>query len=265
MSAFTVTDHPFVRAPHRTLLALSVPVLFSLIAEPLTGLVDTAFVARLGAEQLAALGVGTAALSSLFWAFNFLGIGSQTEIAQAEGRGQIDRAARVAGIAFLLAGLIGLALIVVGIPLAGQIARLMGANPDVEAHAVAYMQIRFLGAPAVLGLLVAFGVMRGQQDMRTPLWIALVVNAINVVLDAILVAGWGPIPGFGIAGVAAASTFAQWVGVTWAFFVVVRRLGWPEKLRLSEARALLSVGGNLFMRTGLVDLFLVDGNPSGNP
>jgi len=80
-------SHPFVRNPHRTLIALSLPVLLSLVAEPLTGLVDTAFVARLGAVPLAALGVATVLLSSVFWIFNFLGIGTQTEVARAEGPG----------------------------------------------------------------------------------------------------------------------------------------------------------------------------------
>lgn len=68
----TAADHPFTQRPHRTLLVLSVPVLFPMIAEPLTGLVDTAFVARLGAAPLAALGAGATALSSIFWIFNFL-------------------------------------------------------------------------------------------------------------------------------------------------------------------------------------------------
>ena len=57
------SDHPFLVRPHRTLLGLMLPVLLSLVAEPLTGLVDTAFIARLGAAPLAALGVGTMALS----------------------------------------------------------------------------------------------------------------------------------------------------------------------------------------------------------
>ena len=63
--------HPFIRHPHRTILALSTPVLLSLVAEPLTGLVDTAFVAQLGAAPLAALGVGAATLSSVFWSSTF--------------------------------------------------------------------------------------------------------------------------------------------------------------------------------------------------
>ena len=96
------TDHPFVASPHRTLFSMSLPVLLSLIAEPLTGLVDTAFVARLGSESLAALGVGTVALSSIFWAFNFLGIGTQTEVAQAHGRRQQKRSTEIGGIAIYL-------------------------------------------------------------------------------------------------------------------------------------------------------------------
>lgn len=161
-------EHGFVARPHRTVLALSIPVLFSLIAEPLTGLVDTAFVARLGATELAALGVGTAALSSIFWIFNFLGIGSQTEVAQALGRGRTGYAARVAGLAFVFSIAFGLVLIVVGWPLAGVISRALGATGAVEAGATVYMRWRLLGAPAVLILLSAFGVLRGQQDMRTP-------------------------------------------------------------------------------------------------
>ena len=60
-----------MRTPHRTLFVLTIPVLFSLIAEPLTGLADTAFVSRLGSAPLAALGVGTILLSGVFWIIQF--------------------------------------------------------------------------------------------------------------------------------------------------------------------------------------------------
>ncbi len=249
--------HPFLRAPNRTILTLSLPVLISLIAEPLTGLVDTAFVARLGAESLAALGVGTAALSSIFWIFNFLGVGSQTEVAQALGAQRHGRASRVAGLAFLLGSSFGLLLILFGWPSAYAISGLLGASGEVQESATQYMRVRLFGAPAVVSLLAAFGVLRGLQDMKTPLWIALTINVINIALDAIFIMGWGPIPGFGIAGAAAASVFAQWIGAAWAVSVVVRRLGWPARLRMSEATGLLRIGGDLFIRTGMLTLFIL--------
>ena len=249
--------HPFTSAPHRTVLALSVPVFFSLIAEPLTGLVDTAFVARLGVVPLAALGVGTAALSSVLWVFNFLGIGAQTGVAQAAGRDDLEQAGRITGWALLLSTLAGLLLLVAGYGLALPVARLLGATAALELDALLYMRIRLWGAPAVLLFLAAAGALRGLQDMQTPLWIAAGVNALNIGLDALLVFGLGPVPALGIAGAALASVLAQWVGAAWGTAVVVRRLGWPRQLPWDEARQLLQIGGDLFARTGMLMLFML--------
>lgn len=256
-STTSIKDHPFIKQPNRTLLALSIPVLFSLIAEPLTGLVDTGFVAQLGAEALAALGVGTAALSSVFWVFNFLGIGTQTSVAQALGEENPERAARITSLALVLAGIFGVALFVLGWLVAEPIASLLGATGDVQTQAVAYMRYRLFGAPAVLAMLTAFGALRGVQDMRTPLWIALVVNGINMVLDTLIIVGYGPIPAWGIAGAAIATVLAQWAGALWAVTAVLHKLGRPPQLYLHETKDLLQIGGNLFLRTGLLTLFLL--------
>ncbi len=250
-------EHPFIRTPHRTLLFLSLPVFFSMTAEPLTGLVDTVFVARLGAAPQAALGVGTAALSSLFWIFNFLGVGTQTEVAQALGQGRRERAGRMWGIGLVLAGACGLLMLALGWPLAPQIATLLGATGDIQHDATTYMRVRLLSAPAMLTLLMAFGALRGVQDMRTPLWIAVTINLLNMGLDALLVLGYGPIPALGIVGVAAASAVSQWLGALWAIFATWRQLGWPAELRLGEARRLIKIGGDLFIRTGLLTLYLL--------
>ncbi len=249
--------HPFITAPHRTVLALSVPVFFSLIAEPLTGLVDTAFVARLGVVPLAALGVGTAALSSVLWVFSFLGIGTQTKVAQAIGRDDLARASQVVGLALLLSALAGLLLLIVGHGVAPSVTRLLGATAELERDATLYMRIRLWGAPAVLVILAAAGALRGLQDMRTPLWIAAGVNALNITLDALLVFGVGPVPALGITGAALASVLAQWVGAAWGTAVIVQRLGWPRQLHWGEAFQLLRIGRDLFVRTGMLMLFML--------
>lgn len=249
--------HPFTHSPHRTVLALSVPVLLSLIAEPLTGLIDTAFIAQLGSVPLAALGVGTAALSSVFWIFNFLGVGTQTEVAQALGKDNVPRAVRLTWLALALSGMFGVLLILVGWPVADLVARALGADGAIQTEAVRYMQIRLFGAPAVLALLTAFGALRGMQDMRTPLWIAVGINGVNIALDWLLIFGYGPVPALGVAGAAAASAGAQWLGAIWAVTAVARRLGWAKELRWREAGRLLQIGGDLFVRTGLLTLFLL--------
>lgn len=236
---------------------MSFPVLLSLTAEPLTGLIDTAFVARLGAEALAALGVGTMVLSSIFWIFNFLGIGTQTEVGQALGRQVPERAAQMTGLALVLAVGFGLLALLLGWPLTGPMAVGMGASGAMLDGAVTYIHIRWFGAPAVLTMLVAFGAFRGMQDMKTPLWIAVAVNALNILLDALLIFGYGPVPAFGIAGAAWASVVSQWLGAGWALWAVYRKLGRPGALPVRDMLKLLSVGRDLFIRTGFLTLFLI--------
>jgi multidrug resistance protein, MATE family len=253
----TATEHPFVQRPHRTLLFLSVPVLFSMIAEPLTGLVDTAFVARLGAEPLAALGAGATALSSIFWIFNFLQIGTQTEVANHFGAGRQQAAADANGLALALSALIGFVLVAAVIPLAPWIAVGMGAGGTLQADAVTYIQLRALGAPAILLSIAAFGALRGVQAMYIPLAVAVTVNVLNIGLDALLIFGFGPIPPLGIAGAALATTISQWIGAAWATIAALKRLGRPNRLDLAAARRLIVVGGDLFVRTGLLTGFLV--------
>ena len=252
-----IAVHPFLVRPHRTLLSLMFPVLLSLVAEPLTGLVDTAFIARLGAPPLAALGVGTMVLSSVFWIFNFLSIGTQTELSQALGRQDHSLAARTGALAFGMGLVCGSMLAILGTLAAAPVAQLMGASSDVHQLATEYIRIRLIGAPAVLATLASFGCLRGLQDMRTPLWIAVSINALNIILDALLIFGYGPIPPLGVAGAAAASAASQWVGAIGAGFAVYKRLGLPDHLQMGEAKKLLRVGGNLFVRTGLLTLFVL--------
>ncbi|MGH0031109.1 MAG: MATE family efflux transporter [Myxococcota bacterium] len=249
-------QHPFLTRPHRTLVALSVPVMLSLVAEPLTGLVDTAFVARLGPAPLAALGVGTVLLSSLLWVFNFLGVGTQTEVAHAWGARDRDAAREVAGTALALAGGLGLLLGLLLWPVLEPLSRFMGAEGPVLDGALVYLRIRLLGAPALLAMMAAFGVLRGRHDMRAPLWIAAGINLLNAGLDAVLIPGWGPFPKLGIAGAAWATVAAQWVGVALGVLAVGRRVGWPTRIEAGRVGTLLVVGRDLLLRTGLLVLFI---------
>lgn len=252
----TSSSHPFIKKPHRTLIGLSIPVLFSLTAEPITALVDTAFISSLGVVPLAALGVGTTALSSLFWMFNFLGVGTQTEVAQRYGKGESEGTGKILSLALLLSALFGLVLILTIGPAAGWLANLLGASGAVQENAVRYMQIRLFGAPAVLITLAIFGALRGLQDMRSPLWIALGVNLFNILLDWLLIFGRGPFPALGVGGSALASTISQWLGAIAGLILVARKIGLTRKIKFSEATNILQIGGDLFIRTGILNIFL---------
>jgi MATE family multidrug resistance protein len=251
------TEHPFVTHPHRTLVSMSLPVLLSLVAEPLTGLADTVFVARLGAESLAAMGAGTVAISSIFWAFNFLGIGTQTEVAQAYGRHEVERASEIGSLAAVLSIAIGVLLMGVGLLVVPYVSTIMGAEGAVHDFASQYIRVRLFGSPAVLVSLAAFGILRGLQDMRTPFWVAVSVNILNIILDPLLIFGYGPFPRLGIFGAGLASTISQWIGAFWVLTVVFHRLGIPDRIRPSDFLRLFIIGRDLFVRTGLLTAFFI--------
>jgi MATE family multidrug resistance protein len=114
--------------------------------------------------------VGTVLLSSTLWIFNFLGVGTQTEVAQALGAADRVRAREVSGVALALSVAVGCILAVLLWPLLGPISRVMGASGAIEHGAVVYLEIRLLGAPAVIAMMATFGALRGLHDMRTPLY-----------------------------------------------------------------------------------------------
>ncbi len=256
-SVCSTKGHPFQRDPSGTFFSMAVPVLFSLIAEPLTGLADTAFIARLGDIPLAALGVGTMALSAVLWACTCIGVGTQTKIAQAMGAQNIDRASRICGTALLLGFALGVVGMLAPLPVLNPLATAMGAHGEITLQAVEYIRLRLIGVPAFLVTVAAIGTLRGLQDMQTPLWVACIVNALNIVLDWVLIFGVGPFPALGISGAALATSCSQWIGAIWTLVALRKHLAPIWHVHLHELKALCSISGDLFVRSGMVILFLL--------
>jgi|MDSW01.2.fsa_nt_gb Na+-driven multidrug efflux pump len=97
-----------------------------------------------------------------------------------------------------------------------------GAPETLIGEAEAYLRVRALSAPAALAGTVAVGAYRGLLDTRTPLLVSAGAQAVNLALDPILIFGWGPIPAFGVAGAAAATTAAEW-GSAVAFWILLAK------------------------------------------
>jgi putative MATE family efflux protein len=236
-------------AHDREILRLAIPAFGALAAEPLYVLADTAIVGHLGTTQLGGLGVAGAVLSVAFGIFNFLAYGTTATVARRIGAGDPKAAAEhgVAGV-WLALGL-GVALAALGLALSGPIVSAMGASARVAPYARTYLRISLLGAPFVLVALAGTGYLRGLQDTRTPLVIALSANAVNLVLELVLVYGVH----LGIAGSAWGTVIAQ-VAAALGYLAIVRRnvrrsnaSARPDLAQLREAGA---VGAYLTVRTG---------------
>ena len=240
------------RVSNRAILRLAIPALGTLAVDPLLTLVDTAFVARVGVNELAALGVDTAILGFVFFGFNFLAYATTPLVAQALGRGNQVEARRWVGDALVLAVVLGVLAALVIEVLAPWFVGLMGAGDEVAGLAVSYLRIRGIATPAVLLVTAGHGAFRGYQDTKTPLYVALGVNLINLLLDPLLifVAGWG------IEGAALATVVAQYAGAIW-FLHLIRSRGMadrPAGLR-AAIPTILSLGRNgilVSIRTGFL-------------
>lgn len=240
----------------RAILALAIPALGSLAADPVLSLVDTAFVGRLGAVPLAALGIDTALFAFAFAVFNFLAYATTPMVAQARGRGDIAASGLIVRRAMALAVGLGAVSTAVLAVFAEPLVRLMQAAPEVVDPAVSYLRIRAFAVTALLLITAANGAYRGFKDTRTPLYVTLAVNAFNVALDWYFIFGLD----LGLEGAALATVAAQWIGAL-VFVGLLRRVGrrerWPaERIGLVDLRPFVSIGGVLVLRTLMLMLSL---------
>ncbi|HUO46722.1 MAG TPA: MATE family efflux transporter [Acidimicrobiia bacterium] len=246
-----VTGFKSTRKIDRRIVALALPALGALAADPLLSLVDTLFVSRLGTAELGALGVNGAIFGFAFVLFNFLAYATTPLVAQALGRGDPLEASAVVSRALWLALGLGTASMAVLATGAHHLVGLMQASGELTGPAVSYLRIRALAAPAVLVVMASHGAFRGFQDNGTPFRVALGANLANALLDPLLIFGLG----WGIAGAAWASVTSQVGAAVWFLILLRRKLGLvltrpPDLVGLS---ALLRTGGALTLRT----LFLV--------
>jgi MATE family multidrug resistance protein len=235
----------------RAILRLAVPALAGLAADPLVSLIDTAFVGQLGRVPLAALGVNTSIFSMTFVVFNFLAYGTTPRVGRAVGDGDRAEAGRAVVRALTLAVLAGTGALVALQLLAAPLLRVMGAGAELMGPALTYLRIRALAGPALLLITASHGAFRGYQDTRTPMVVTIGFNVVNAGLDPLFIFGFG----WGLAGAAAATALAQWIGalVFLGLLLGTRRealgvrLAWPS---LRSLVPFLKVGRDLLLRTG---------------
>ncbi len=240
------------RSLDREIARLAVPAFLALVAEPLFLLGDAAVVGHLGTRELAGLGLAGTVLSTVVGLCIFLAYGTTAGVARQLGAGH-RRAALAQGVDGLwLAVAIGVPVTLVTSVLAHPLVSLFGASSDVEDAATTYLRIAAAGITPLLLVLATTGVLRGLQDTRTPLVVAIAGNLANLGLNVLLVYGAGPVPRLELAGSALGSVLAQ-TGMAVALVAVVvraaRREGASLRPHPAGIRAAGRAGVPLLVRT----------------
>lgn len=212
----------------REILRLAVPAFLALVAEPLFLLADSAIVGHLGTEPLAGLGVASAVLLTAAGVFVFLAYGTTSVVARRLGAGDLPGALGAGVDGLWLALALG-ALAAVGVALSAPVlCAAFGASAGVADEATTYLRISAAGLPGMLVVLGATGLLRGLQDTRTPLVVAVAGFGLNIVLNLLLVYGVH----LGIAGSATGTVVAQ-TGMAAALVVRIVGQARPLGARLS--------------------------------
>ncbi|MFQ6551578.1 MATE family efflux transporter [Aestuariibius insulae] len=219
---------------NRRVLKVAGPIVLSNATVPILGLVDTGVVGQMGeAAPIAAVGVGAAMITAIYWIFGFLRMGTTGLVGQAIGAENRDEVSLLLTRALLIGAAAGIALIVLQWPLFAGAMALSPSTPQVEALARDYMTIRIWSAPAAISLYGLTGWLIAQERTRAVLVIQLWMNGFNIALSVLFVLGLG----WGVPGVAAATFVAEWTGLALALWLArdaFARPVWRDRTRILE-------------------------------
>lgn len=235
---------------NRQILALAVPSIVANITTPLLGLVDTAIVGHMGdAAYIGAIAVGGVMFNMLYWLFSFLRGGTSGLSAQAFGASDSRESALVLYRSLTVAIGVGLLMVVLQWPVLWVLKRFVDPDPSTGNLAARYFSILIYGAPAVLGTYALSGWFLGMQNSRMLMVTSLVINLANIATSLLLVYGLG----WKIAGVAAGTLVAQWLGFFTGLFLLRRyripRPSWGEVLKGAPLRRFFRVNFDVMLRT----------------
>ena len=228
----------------RQIVALALPALGVLAAEPLYVLVDTAVVGHLGAIPLAGLAVGGTVLAQITSVLTFFSYGTTARTARLHGAGRRADAVAEGAQATWLAAISGVVLIIVGQALAGPVTRLLAGPSEVAQAAEGWLRIALFGTPFILITMAGNGWMRGVQDTVRPLRYVLAGNGISAMLCPVLVYGMD----FGLAGSAIANVAAQVISAS-LFLRALAAERAPVRPEPAVMRAQLGVARDLMVRS----------------
>lgn len=224
---------------HRRVLRIAVPIVLSNATVPILGAVDVGVVGQMGeAAPIGAVGLGAIILSTVYWIFGFLRMGTVGLVGQAEGAGDKAEVSAWLTRALVVALVGGLLLILLQPLIIWGALQVAPASEEVESLARQYLTIRIWTAPAAIAVYALTGWLVAMERTAGVFWVQLVMNGVNILLDLlfVLVFDWG-VPGVAIATVIAEITGAA-LGL-WFCRSAFRRPDWRDWPRIFDRAKLI--------------------------
>ncbi|WP_426611981.1 MATE family efflux transporter [Bradyrhizobium sp. McL0616] len=244
----------------RQVFAIAGPAMIANLTTPLIGVVSTTAIGRLDdAALLGGVAMASVIFDCLFWLFGFLRMSTLAFTAQALGAGEARELTAILVRGFIVAGLIGAALIALQLPLTTALFDLMGGSEGVTRAAKTYFMIRIWSSPLAFANYVILGWLVGQARANPALLLQIVINLINMVATILLVLVYDT----GIAGAAVAALLSETVGFILGVIVCRRyaeggfAVPYATLFDRAKLMRMLAVNSDIMIRTAaLIAVFL---------
>src|SRR3954464_13577611 len=209
----------------QAVIMLAVPMVMEMAMESIFAVADVFWVAHLGADAVATVGLTESMLTIIYTAAMGLSIGATALVARRTGEQDPDGAARAAGQSVLLGLFIALAIAALATPNSSRLLRVMGASDHVVDSAVGFTRVMLGGNATILLLFNLNAVFRGSGDAVIAMRVLWLGNILNIVLGPCFIFGQGPFPQLGVMGAAVATNIGRGTAVAYQIVTLVRGRG----------------------------------------
>jgi putative MATE family efflux protein len=200
-------------------------MVLEMLMESVFAVVDIFWVAHLGADAIATVGLTESMLTLIYAVSIGLGIGATAMVARRIGEHNPEGAARAAVQAISLALIVSIFVAIAGVILAPRLLMAMGGSDWVVDQGVGFTRVMFAGNATILLLFLINAIFRGAGDAAIAMRVLWLANLCNIVLGPLFIFGVGPFPELGVMGAAVATTIGRGIGVVYAFSRLVRTGG----------------------------------------
>ncbi len=209
----------------RSIILLAIPMVLEMLMESVFVVVDIFWVAHLGADAIATVGLTESMLTLMYAVAIGLGIGATAMVARRIGERDPQGAARAAVQAIALGLIVSVVVAILGVTFSTKLLAAMGGSPWVLEHGSSFTKIMFAGNASILLLFLINAIFRGAGDAAIAMRVLWLANVINILLGPCFIFGLGPFPELGLAGAAVATTIGRSTGVLYAFTRLIRSGG----------------------------------------
>jgi putative MATE family efflux protein len=209
----------------RAVIMLAVPMVLEMAMESIFAVADVFWVAHLGADAVATVGLTESFMTLIYTAAMGLSIGATALVARRTGEHDPAGASRAAGQSILLGVAAAAVIAVLGAPNAAALLRVMGAPDSVIASGTGFTRIMLAGNATVLLLFLLNAVFRGAGDAAIAMRVLMLGNALNIVLGPCFIFGLGPFPEMGVAGASLATNIGRGTAVLVQIITLARGRG----------------------------------------